>query len=100
MASLKKDEHSKSIVEIRFLGGLKKLAFEKGLDFPCYVELDRECSAVELSELLGMPTENIEAVFVNGRASPIKDGKVKPGDRVGFIPAGIPGPYRVLLGFR
>jgi len=100
MDCLSKHTISNTRVEVRFLGDLKRLAHEKGLGFPCYIDLNRECSALEVAQLLGMPTEKIEAVFVNGCASPVKDGKIKPGDRVGFVPVGIPGPYRVLLGFK
>lgn len=87
-------------VEIRFFGFLKRLADKKGLEFPCYLELDNECSAVELTECLGIPPDKIEAVFINGTAKPIADARVKPGDRVGFVPFGTPGPYRLLLGFK
>lgn len=87
-------------VEIRFFGQLKTLADEKGLSFPYFFELNKECSARNLAELLGVPTNEIEAVFINGVAKPIDEGWVKPGDRVGFIPYGVPGPYRVLLGFK
>ncbi len=87
-------------VEIRYFGQLKQIAEEKGWSFPCFYELPKECSAIELAEQMNVPTEQIEGVFVNGIASPLDKGRVKPGDRVGFVPYGIPGPYRVLLGFR
>ncbi|ACA58932.1 MoaD/ThiS family protein [Candidatus Desulforudis audaxviator] len=87
-------------VEIRFLSFLKRLADEKGLGFPCYLELDSESSAIELTERLGIPADKVEAVFVNGTAKPIADARVKPGDRVAFVPFGTPGPYRLLLGFK
>ncbi len=87
-------------VEIRFFGFLKRLADEKGLGFPSYLELDVECTAVELAERLGIPAVKVEAVFVNGTARPIAEARVKPGDRVGFVPFGTPGPYRLLLGFK
>lgn len=86
-------------VEIRFFGKLRVFADQKGWSFPCYYELNRECSAFELAELMGVPTDQVEGVFVNGIGKPFDKGWVKPGDRVGFIPYGIPGPYRVLLGF-
>lgn len=87
-------------VEIRLFGQLKHLADEKGWPFPYIFELSQECSAIELAKLIGIPTDEIEAVFIDGVAKPIDEGWVKPGNRVGFIPYGIPGPYRVLLGYR
>ncbi len=95
-------DNNKSVanrLEIRFFAQLKKFADEKGWPFPYYFELDNECSAVELAQLLGLPLEEIEGVFINGRGKPLDKGWVKPGDRVGFIPYGIPGPYRVHFGF-
>jgi hypothetical protein len=100
MDSLKHKANSNVEIEVRFFGDLRKLALEKGLGFPCFLTLSKECSAIELAELLKMPIEKIEAVFVNGSAIPIKEARVSPGDRIGFIPIGIPGPYRVLLGFK
>lgn len=86
-------------VEIRFFGQLKILADKRGWPFPYILALERECSARELAELLDVPIDEIEGVFVNGMGQPLDKGWVKPGDRVGFIPYGIPGPYRVLLGY-
>lgn len=86
-------------LEIRFFAQLKAVAEQKGWPFPCFFELDRECSAIELAELMGIPTEEIEGVFVNGIGRPLDKGWIKPGDRVGFIPYGIPGPYRVHFGY-
>ena len=87
------------LVEIRFFGSLKKLAEEKGWPFPCFYKLDEECSPLKLAEMMGIPADLIEGAFINGIGRPIDAGQVRPGDRVGFIPYGIPGPYRVLLGF-
>lgn len=86
-------------VEIRFFGSLKRLAEEKGWLFPCLYQLDEECSAVKLAEMMGIPADQIEGAFINGIGKPIDTVQVRPGDRVGFVPYGIPGPYRVLLGF-
>ncbi|MDK2822449.1 MAG: hypothetical protein PWQ67_426 [Clostridia bacterium] len=85
-------------VEIRCFSFLKKVCDERGLSFPFYHSLEKECSASDLAKTLGLPLNMIEAVFVNGLASSLEDGWVKPGDRVAFIPPGTPGPYRALLG--
>ncbi|WP_366924655.1 MoaD/ThiS family protein [Metallumcola ferriviriculae] len=85
-------------VEVRCFSFLKKICDERKWAFPHYFRLDRECSARELAEKLDLPLDLIEAVFINGLAMPMDDGQVKPGDRVGFVPPGTPGPYRALLG--
>jgi len=85
-------------VEIRCLSFLKKVCDGRNWGFPFYYDLKDQCTALELAEKLDLPSELIEAVFVNGLASPVEDGVIKPGDRVAFIPPGTPGPYRALLG--
>ena len=99
MDSSDNDSSGTNKLEVRFFGPLKTLAEQKGWPFPCFIELDKECSAAELAEIMGIPTEQIEGVFVNGIGKPLDKGWIKPGDRVGFIPYGIPGPYRVHFGF-
>ncbi|MEW5762269.1 MAG: MoaD/ThiS family protein [Bacillota bacterium] len=86
-------------VEVRGLLGLKEVFDRRGWPFPLEVELSGACGAAELAARLELPLERIEAVFVNGKAYPLEKATVKPGDRVAFIPAGTPGPYRLLLGF-
>lgn len=86
-------------LEIRFFGQLKALAEQKGWPFPCYYELSGACTAIELAQRMDIPMDQIEGVFINGIGKPLDKGWVKPGDRVGFVPYGIPGPYRVHLGF-
>ena len=93
------DNDKANKVEIRFFAQLKKYADQKSWPSPYFSELDKECSAIQLAEVLGLPLEQVEGVFVNGRGSPLDKGWVKPGDRVGFIPYGIPGPYRVHFGY-
>ncbi len=43
--------------------------------------------------------EDVEAVFINGKAAPL-DTVIRNNDRVTLVPPGTPGPYRVLLGFK
>jgi len=87
-------------VEVRCFGALKKYADAKGWAFPYYYPLADECSASALAQRLSIPLEEIEGVFIDGNAQPLAGATVKPGARVGFIPYGIPGPYRIMLGFR
>jgi len=85
-------------VEVRCFSFLKKICASRNWSFPYYYQLHKECSALELANILDLPLDMIEAVFVNGKAASLEDGQVKPGDRVGFVPPGTPGPYRALLG--
>lgn len=85
-------------VEIRCFSFLKKICDERKWPFPYKHYLSQECSALELANELNLPVNLIEAVFINGRAVPLGEAKIKPGDRVGFVPPGTPGPYRALLG--
>ncbi|KJS83323.1 MAG: thiamine S protein [Peptococcaceae bacterium BICA1-8] len=85
-------------IEVRCLSFLKKVCDARDWEFPFYYDLEAQCTALELAEKLDLPKELIEAVFINGLASPVEDGVIKPGDRVAFIPPGTPGPYRALLG--
>ncbi|HOV79763.1 MAG TPA: MoaD/ThiS family protein [Bacillota bacterium] len=85
-------------VEVRGFGCLMKLFEERKWPFPLKVHLDKKISGAELAKKLDIPLDQIEIVFVNGRARTLEQ-TVKPGDRVAFVPPGTPGPYRVLLGF-
>ena len=86
-------------VEIRAFSFLKKIFDERDWPFPLQFALESKCSGAELAEMLSLPVEKIEAVFVNGCAKPLAEALIKPGDRIAFVPYGTPGPYRVLLGF-
>jgi len=94
------NSNKNKIVEIRAFNFLKTIFDERGWSFPYYLELKQECSAKELAEMLDLPLDRIEAVFINGIAMQPEKGRVKPGDRVAFLPPGTPGPYRVLLGIK
>lgn len=87
-------------VEVRCFGSLKKYTKEKGFEFPYLLKLEKECTASELAEMIGLPLHEIEGIFINGIAQPLSEGHVKQGDRVGFIPYGVPGPYRIMLGLK
>lgn len=85
-------------VEVRGFSFLKEIFDERKWPFPLKVRLDKECSAAQLAEMLDLPLDKIEAVFINGVAWSPGRGRVRPGDRVAFVPPGTPGPYRVILG--
>ncbi|MBT4402021.1 MAG: thiamine biosynthesis protein ThiS [Bacteroidetes bacterium] len=48
---------------------------------------------------LHLKKDDVEAVFVNSRVEIDFDRILKDQDRVALVPPGIPGPYRVMLGF-
>ncbi len=57
-----------------------------------------EISAEDLIRQVHLASEEVEAVFINGKVSSF-DTILQDNDRVALIPPGTPGPYRVLLGF-
>src|SRR5512146_1030413 len=83
---------------VRMFGALHMLRKERGLESTTDVNLPPEgCEARDLARELDLPLEKIEAVFVNHLAYSL-DHHIQPGDRVAFVPKGIPGPGRFLLG--
>lgn len=89
-----------STIEVRAFMGLSELFRERGWSFPKEVHVPREMTGEELLAQLDIPLEQVEVVFVNGKASRPDNAVVHAGDRVALAPPGVPGPYRVLLGFR
>lgn len=87
-------------IELRAFMGLSDLFRERGWSFPLSVEVGEGMSGSALLEHLDIPEESVEVVFVNGKASKPGQALVRPGDRVALAPPGVPGPYRVLLGFK
>ena len=86
------------LVTIRLFGFLRSFMKGKGLPDHFDRRVPREGKSGQvLAVELGLPEERIEAVFRNGVIQQL-DEKIYPGDRVAFVPAGTPGPYRVLLG--
>ncbi|MFZ5641974.1 MAG: MoaD/ThiS family protein [Bacillota bacterium] len=84
-------------VEVRGFSFIKELFDNRGIPFPFFIYLEKECTALELAGRLEIPADMLEAVFINGVAG-TPDAMVHPGDRVAFVPPGTPGPYRVILG--
>lgn len=50
--------------------------------------------------MLGLAEDMVEVIFVNGKAYTPPLAALTGGDRVALAPPGVPGPYRVLLGFK
>jgi molybdopterin converting factor small subunit len=83
---------------VRMFGALHTLRKERGLQSTTEVSIPHEgCVACDLAQELDLPLEKIEAVFVNHRVQGLNH-LIQAGDRVAFIPTGIPGPSRLLLG--
>ncbi len=86
------------VVNIRLFGFLRSFMKERGQSDRFDESVPPEGkSGLEVAAQLGLPTDEIEAVFRNGRIQRL-DERIYPGDRVAFVPSGTPGPYRVLLG--
>jgi molybdopterin converting factor small subunit len=83
---------------VRMFGALHTI--RKDLGLPSVVEVtipSGGCAATTLARELDLPLDKIEAVFVNRKVYNL-DRSIQPGDRVAFVPTGIPGPARGLLG--
>lgn len=83
---------------VRMFGALHTIRRERGLEPTVEVSIPPGgCTACDLAQQLDLPREKIEAVFVNHLVYGL-DHVIQPGDRVAFVPTGIPGPHRFLLG--
>lgn len=61
--------------------------------------LPENTTITQLLDLLDIPADEVEGVFINGR---VKDFEttLSDGDRVAIFPPGTPGPHRLLLGIK
>ena len=84
--------------EVRMFGCLHPIRKERGLPSTVQVTLPAEGrKAEEIALDLDLPLDKIEGVFVNHTVYNL-DKTVMPGDRVAFVPTGVPGPHRFMLG--
>ena len=84
--------------EVRMFGCLHTIRKELGLASTAQVSLPPEGrKAEDLALDLDLPLNKIEGVFVNHTVYNL-DKIVMPGDRVAFVPTGVPGPHRFMLG--
>jgi hypothetical protein len=84
-------------IEVRAFGRLRSL-LAPGAAYPMHVAVGADgISGREVAAGLGLPDSEIEAVFRNGLVVGLTD-PLHPGDRIAFIPRGVPGPYRLFLG--
>ncbi|HCR12577.1 MoaD/ThiS family protein [Solidesulfovibrio sp.] len=89
-----------SPVEIRAFMDLSSVFSSRNWPNPKTVDVAGQVSGAQLLELLALPAEMVEVIFVNGKAFTPENAMVCEGDRVALAPPGVPGPYRVLLGFK
>lgn len=88
------------MIELRAFMDLSDYFREKNWNNPKEVAVQGELTGVELLAMLGIPEDMVEVVFVNGKAFKPSLAVLTGGDRVALAPPGVPGPYRVLLGFK
>ena len=89
-----------SRVELRAFMNLRDLFRERNWPSPLEVDIQGEMTGFQLLTLLDIPPEKVEVFFVNGKALNPAMTVVTGGDRVALVPPGVPGPYRVFLGFK
>jgi hypothetical protein len=88
------------MIELRAFMGLADLFRERNWPSPLKVDIQGEMTGVQLLAMLDIPPEKVEVVFVNGKAFTPPMAVLTGDDRVALAPPGVPGPYRVLLGFK
>ncbi len=83
---------------VRMFGALHTIRRERGLLSTAEVSIPAGgCSAFDLAGKLDLPLDKIEAVFVNHKVHSLNH-HIQAGDRVAFVPTGVPGPCRYMLG--
>jgi hypothetical protein len=87
-------------VEVRAFMDLAGLFRKRNWPFPLEVDIPGKLTGIQLLALLDIPPENVEVIFINGKAFNPSMAAISIGDRVALVPPGAPGTYRVLLGFK
>lgn len=77
---------------VRMFGALHTVRKERGEKSTVEVAIPPGgCSAYDLAGDLRLPLNKVQGVFINRKAYSL-DHRIQPGDRVAFIPTGIPAP--------
>ena len=87
------------VIEVRAFMELSTVFKERNWAMPHCVALSQSITGLDLLALLDINREKVEVIFINGKAYAPDHALIRPGDRVALVPAGTPGPYRVLMGF-
>ena len=88
------------MIELRGFMGLADLFRERNWPSPLEVDIQGEMTGAQLLAMLDIPPEEVEVIFVNGKAFTPPMAVLTGGDRVALVPPGMPGPCRVMLGFK
>ena len=86
-------------VTVRMFGIFHTLRQERGLAPRVTLPLPLDgTTALELARQLALPLEMVGAVYCNHSLAGL--GRIiRPGDRIAFVPKGVPGPHQCLQGF-
>jgi hypothetical protein len=87
-------------LEIRAFMGLTDVFRNRRWSNPKVLDVQGPLSGKDLLDLLDIEAGMVEVIFVNGKAFTPDVAIMTPGDRIALAPPGVPGPYRVLLGFK
>jgi len=87
-----------SQIDILAFGKLYFLFADRNWPIPMSYEMEKPVTADELREKLDIPAEDVEVVFINRLLKPLST-VLKPGDRIAFVPPGVPSIHRFNLGF-
>jgi len=85
-------------VEVRAFGKLSLLLKEHGRSNPLQCKYTSSLTAEELRKRLEIPHEDVEVVFINRLIKPLSTS-LSDGDRIAFVPPGVPSIHRYNLGF-
>ncbi|HTY24051.1 MAG TPA: hypothetical protein VMC85_13030 [Desulfomonilaceae bacterium] len=88
------------MIELRAFMGLADLFRERNWPNPYKIDIQGGMTGSRLLAMLDIPREKVEVIFVNGKACDPSIAVLTSCDRVALVPPGMPGPYRVLLGFK
>jgi sulfur carrier protein ThiS len=83
---------------VRGFGKLHRLFSERGWSNPHHYETEGSLTAAELMNKLALPEDDVEVVFINRLIKPLST-PLQDGDRVSFVPPGVPSIHRFNLGF-
>lgn len=89
-----------STIELRAFMGLRAVFKERDWPIPFLLDISKDkITGQDLLLLLNISQEQVEVIFINGKAFIPSQAIINGGDRVALVPPGTPGPYRLLLGF-
>ena len=83
---------------VRGFGKLHRLFSERDWSNPLHYETESLLTAAELMKKLALPEDDVEVVFINRFIKPLST-PLQDGDRVSFVPPGVPSIHRFNLGF-